>query len=131
MAKFYATFGTSSPLGQCYVEIDAFNEEAARDVMFEIFDRRWGFVYGECQKAEAIDRYDLQRVMVLEPTKWGIRPQVPPLTAIETTLELARGAYENYDYPAKDYDSVDEAADAKSRDHNALDVMSNWLEGFS
>ena len=46
-------------LGNCYVEIEAENESAARNQMFAARGGRWAFCYLEEHKQKGIDRFDL------------------------------------------------------------------------
>lgn len=65
MPKYYFTFGANHlnkdlmSLGNCYVEIEAENESAARDQMFAARGCKWAFCYLEEHKQKAIDRFDL------------------------------------------------------------------------
>lgn len=65
MPKYYFTFGANHrnkdlrSLGNCYVEIEAENESAARDQMFAARGGKWAFCYLEEHKQEAIDRFNL------------------------------------------------------------------------
>ena len=60
MAKFYFTFGINHlnkdmmSLGNCYVEVEAENESAARDQMFAARGGKWAFSYLEEHKHKAI-----------------------------------------------------------------------------
>ena len=47
MKTFYLTFGVSHPLGDCWVEVEALDREAARDLVFQYFGKHWAFIYDE------------------------------------------------------------------------------------
>ena len=65
MGKYYFTFGANHlnkdlmSLGNCYVEVEAESESAARDMMFAARGDKWAFCYLEEHKQKAIDRFDL------------------------------------------------------------------------
>lgn len=65
MAKYYFTFGANHlnkdfmSLGNCFVEVEAENEAAAREAMFAARGVKWAFCYLEEHKQKAIDRFDL------------------------------------------------------------------------
>ena len=65
MHKYYFTFGANHlnkdlmSLGNCYVEVEAENESAARDMMFAARGVKWAFCYLEEHKQRAIDRFNL------------------------------------------------------------------------
>lgn len=65
MPKYYFTFGANHlnkdlmSLGNCYVEVEAENEAAARDQMFAARGDKWAFSYLEEHKYNAIDRFNL------------------------------------------------------------------------
>lgn len=56
MPKYYFTFGANHlnkdlmSLGNCYVEVEAENESAARDMMFAARGGKWSFCYLEEHK---------------------------------------------------------------------------------
>ena len=60
MPKYYFTFGANHlnkdlmSLGNCYVEVEAENESAARDQMFAARGGKWAFSYLEEHKHKAI-----------------------------------------------------------------------------
>ena len=65
MPKYYFTFGANHlnkdlmSLGNCYVEVEAENEEQARDMMFAARGDKWAFSYLEEYKWKAIDSFNL------------------------------------------------------------------------
>ncbi len=65
MPKYYFTFGANHlnkdlmSLGNCYVPVEAENEEAARDQMFAARGDKWAFSYLEEHKWKAIDSLNL------------------------------------------------------------------------
>lgn len=65
MPKYYFTFGANHlnkdlmSLGNCYVAVEAENEEAARNQMFAARGDKWAFSYLEEHKWKAIDSFNL------------------------------------------------------------------------
>lgn len=78
MKKYYFTFGIGqSLLANRYVEIEAENHEAAREIMEESFGTKWAFLYtekewnycftGKVSAEENIaEKYGLQKLNVNE-----------------------------------------------------------------
>ena len=64
MKKFFFTFGNNSNLAHCYMIIEAKDRDAARELMFLAYGRRWAFEYDEKSFEGQPERYGLGEVPV-------------------------------------------------------------------
>jgi len=62
LKTFYATFGFSQSLAQCYVKVRALSYQAAHQIMTNHYGTMWAFLYPEDELLSAIHRYGLVEV---------------------------------------------------------------------
>jgi len=60
MAKFYVTFGSGFAFKDHYLQIEADNEEFAREFMSLHFGQKWAFIYSEEEFKHQIAEFGLK-----------------------------------------------------------------------
>lgn len=69
---YFATFGSSSPFAKNYVAILANNQNDARYVMFEVFGKKWAFIYNAyLELAKQVREYGLLPLCFLSACRYG------------------------------------------------------------
>lgn len=79
MPKFYVTFGCGYAFKDHYVDIEADQEEFAREFMSLHFGSKWAFIYDEFRFQAQLAKADLKKLCSIEIRNIAFGADDPPV----------------------------------------------------